>query len=374
MRTFNPFLISGYLGPEYFCDRETETDTIIDALQNGRNLTLISPRRMGKTGLIHHAFTRLREMSDENLTFYLDIYSTQNFNDFVRLFAASIIGQLDSAPHKALVKLGNLFRSFRPVISFDDLTGLPQVSVDVAPTTEETSLKEIFQYLASSKKICYIAIDEFQQVTEYPENGIEALLRSYIQFLPNVNFIFAGSKKHVIQEMFTSSKKPFFQSTQMMTLDAIDREKYYAFAYSHFAEAGMNLPEDVFMYLYDRYDGHTWYIQSILNRLYGYRDDVCRDNVQVVINQIVAEYSYTYADLMRAYTDSNVRLLRAVARENCVKEITSSAFISRYNLKAASSVNTSLKKLLDNELIYLTPKGYIIYDRFMNDWLRSQPF
>ncbi|MBF4213444.1 ATP-binding protein, partial [Pseudomonas donghuensis] len=78
------------------------------------------------------------------------------------------------------------------------------VTVDVSPTEEESTLKEIFDYLGSSEKRCYIAIDEFQQIAEYPEKGVEALLRSYIQFLPNVNFIFAGSKQHVMQEMFTS--------------------------------------------------------------------------------------------------------------------------------------------------------------------------
>lgn len=88
---------------------------------------------------------------------------------------------------------------------------MPEVSIDIATDKEETTLKEIFNYLQSSEKRCYIAIDEFQQITEYPEKGVEALLRSYIQFLPNVRFIFAGSKQHVMQEMFLSTKRPFIK-------------------------------------------------------------------------------------------------------------------------------------------------------------------
>ena len=52
----NPFLITGYQGPDYFCDREKETASLMSALKNGRNITLISPRRMGKTGLIKNVF------------------------------------------------------------------------------------------------------------------------------------------------------------------------------------------------------------------------------------------------------------------------------------------------------------------------------
>ena len=226
MKLNNPFLISGYHTPEFFCDRKRETATIIDALHNGRNVTLIAPRRMGKTGLIRHSFYNLKEQNPDIITFYMDIFSTQSLGDFVRLFANTVLGQLDSVPQKAMSRIRQFIRSCRPVFTFDEFTGIPKVTIDISPTEEENTLKEIFDYLASSEKKCYIAIDEFQQITEYPEKGVEALLRSYIQFIPNVNFIFSGSKKHVMQEMFTSAKKPFYQSTQILTIKNIDCEAY----------------------------------------------------------------------------------------------------------------------------------------------------
>ena len=215
MKPNNPFLISGYYGPEFFCDREQEAGSILEALQNGRNVTLTAPRRMGKTGLIRHVFYRLKELQPDIVTFYLDIYSTQSLGDFVRLFAGTVLGQLDSAPQKALSRISRFVRSCRPVFTFDELTGLPKVTIDVAPAEEENTLKEIFEYLGSSEKRYYVAIDEFQQIAEYQEKGVEALLRSHIQFLPNVNFIFAGSRQHLMQEMFTSSKRPFYQRCEI---------------------------------------------------------------------------------------------------------------------------------------------------------------
>lgn len=96
----------------------------------------------------------------------------------------------------------------------DELSGIPSVSLDIVPSKEEETLKEIFDYLRQSGRECYLAIDEFQQIMEYPEKGVEGLLRSYIQFLPNVHFIFSGSKKHLMEYIFFSIKRPFYQSTQ----------------------------------------------------------------------------------------------------------------------------------------------------------------
>ena len=373
MKPNNPFLISGYHSPEFFCDREQETAKIIDALHNGRNITLIAPRRMGKTGLIRHAFHHLKQEQPEIVTLYMDIFATQSLGEFVRTLASTVLGQLDTVPQKSMSRISQFIRSCRPVFTFDEITGVPKVSIDVAPTAEESTLKEIFDYLASSEKRCYIAIDEFQQITEYEEKGIEALLRSYIQFLPNVNFIFAGSKKHVMQEMFTSSKRPFYQSTQVVTIDAIDKEAYAEFAKVHFSKQSREFPREVFDAIYDKYNGHTWYAQAILNRLYGYNRDVNEELVSYAVSEIIDEYSYSYGDLLKAYSAGNVKLLKAIAQEGCVKEPLAGDFIAKYRLRAASSVSASLKKLIEKELIYPTDEGYIVYDRFMGEWLSNQP-
>jgi uncharacterized protein len=374
MKPNNPFLISGYYNPEYFCDRKMETEKMIDSLYNGRNITLIAIRRMGKTGLIKNVFHKLNEEEPEIITLYLDIYSTQNLGDFIRLFGSTVLGKLDSAPQKALGRVSQFIKSCRPSFTFDELTGVPKVSIDIAPSSETITLKEIFDYLKSSEKRCYIAIDEFQKISEYPEKGIEALLRSYIQFIPNINFIFAGSKQHVMQEMFLSSKRPFYQSTQTLSIEKIDKTEYYQFAAKFFKDQKRRLDVSTFDYIYEKFNGHTWYIQVILNRLFGYNENIDTSMVNYSIEEIIAESTYSYENLLSAYTSGNVKLLKAIAKEGWVKEINSGEFIRQYRFKAASSVNTSLKKLINNELISKTPEGYIINDRFMSIWLSGLEF
>ena len=370
----NPFLITGYHSPAYFCDRVHETEAISNALFNGRNVTLLSPRRMGKTGLIQHVFHRMGQQNPEIAFFYIDIFSTQNLGEFVKLFASVVFGKLDSASQKTINLMGKFIKSIRPVFTFDEFTGTPKISVDIMPEKEEASLEEIFSYLQATDKTCYIAIDEFQQITQYPEKGVEALLRSHIQFMPHVNFIFSGSKRHVMNEIFLSAKRPFYQSTQILSIDKIDKVGYHRFAADFFTAQGKELTYETFSAIYDEFNGHTWYIQTILNRLYSYGDQPDDKLVNRVIAEILAESDYMYENLLSAYSPGNIRLLKAIAKEKYVKEINAGDFITRYNLKAASSVNSSLKKLIDKELLYKTPQGYRVYDRFMARWLRQQPF
>ncbi len=139
----NPFLIAGYQGPDYFCDREKETESLISALKNGRNITLISPRRMGKTGLIKNAFHYIRQENKATACFYLDIFSTQNLQEFVATLGRTILGTLDSFSPSALKSLFSFFKSCRPVVTADEITGMPSVTLDFLPGRSEETLKEI---------------------------------------------------------------------------------------------------------------------------------------------------------------------------------------------------------------------------------------
>lgn len=371
-KPYNPFLIAGYYSPDYFCDREVETAKIISALENDRNISLMSPRRFGKTGLIHHVFYQIAGQNKNNVCIYFDIYSTQNLNDFVKIFAESVLGKVDNNVEKAMKHFAAFFKSFRPTLSYDALSGQPELSVKIETETADKSLQEVFAYLKHTNKRAYIAIDEFQQIAKYPEKGTEALLRSYIQFLPNIKFIFAGSRQHLMSEIFLSAKRPFYQSTQMMSLGMINKSEYYRFANLHFKKNGFTILQECFDFIYEKFEGHTWYVQAILNRLYEYRNNI--DNIGIVyyaLQELLEENTYSYQELLNAYSDVQINLLRATAKEKIVPQINSGDFISKYKLKNASSVSRALNRLIKNELIYKTEKGYIVYDRFFSLWLEK---
>ena len=374
MKLANPFLISGYCSPDYFCDREAETAKMVSAIENGRDVTLISPRRMGKTGLVRHTFHSMEERGENVISLYMDIFATRDLSDFIRLLAATVLGKLDSSPQKAVSRVVKFLKSCRPKFTFDEVTGNPNVTLDLVLTEEEASLKEIFDYLQSSDKRCVLAIDEFQQIAEYPEKGTEALLRSYMQFVPNVHFVFSGSKRHLMQEMFLSANRPFFQSTQILQIGPIDPSNYFAFATKFFDSREQSFPREVFDWIYDKFEGHTWYVQCLLNRLFEYAAPVDIGMAERAMAEILDESSYGYASLLNSCSEVSAKLIKAIAAEGRVKEITAGAFISKYKLKAASSVKSALAGLLNRELVYSSDDGFIVYDRFMAEWIRRLPF
>jgi Predicted ATPase (AAA+ superfamily) len=373
-RLQNPFVYTGYVSPDYFCDRKEETEDLISNLRNGRNTTLIAPRRIGKTGLIKNTFYWLERKDKDAVCIYLDIFSTKNQHDFVRMLGSAVINRIMSLDQTALKRIMEFFGSWRPVFGTDPMTGMPTVSVSIEPTESDLSLGTIFDYLKQSPHQIYIAIDEFQQITNYPESGTEALLRSHIQFAPNVHFIFSGSKRHIMAQIFNSPARPFYQSTASMGLYPLHEEIYYDFARSFFEKANGCLGNDVFHYIYQRFDGVTWNIQQILNRLYE-TDKRVEDESQAneAIRHIVSRNGMLYEGLIEFLTDNQLLLLKAIAKSGCVESPQSNSFIRQFGLPSPSSIKTALTVLIDKELVYRDSKGYMVYDRFFELWLKQLP-
>ena len=367
----NPFVNQGYVSPDYFCDRKKEAELMLNHFDNGRNITLISPRRIGKTGLIKHLFYLIERQNKRAICLYIDIFATKNLQDFTEMFGAAVISALAKKEKSFMQKAASLLGSLRPVFSSDPFTGMPKMSITVDPSRSQLTIKQIFDLLAGTRHDIYIAIDEFQQIANYPETGTEALLRSHIQFANGVHFIFAGSRFHLMTEMFGSPQRPFFQSTEMMGLDPLDREVYYQFANQFFEKKRGSLDQAAFNYLYDCFEGHTWYIQSVLNRLYENCVHVKSINdVNREIVHLVESKSPQYESMAQFLSSNQFNLLKAIASEGIVDKPTGGKFIRHHNLTSASVVQSSLRGLLEKEIVYRTRRGYIIYDRFMSIWLK----
>lgn len=367
----NPFIVFGYAGPKYFCDRENETNELISALRNGRNITLRSPRRVGKTGLIQHVFATLAQANPEIKCFYVDLFSTHSLDEMVVELGKAVIGQLDTPLQKMEGYVAQFFQSCRLYLSPDPLTGAPKLGLDLITANPAATLEEIFTYIRKSEYTCYIAIDEFQQIVEYPEKNVEALLRTHVQQCPNVRFIFSGSKQHLMSDIFNSPKRPFFRSTDKMTLDVIPEQTYYAFAERWLQTVGTHMPEEIFHSIYTRINGYTWYMQYILNRLFElHPKQVTEEDVTDCLNYIVLREEDDYRKMYSLLTNNQAQVLRAIAKEKIVEAPTATAFLKKYNLPAMSSVKRVIDFLREKEYIYPAKDGYIIYDRFMAIWLQ----
>ena len=371
----NPFVTKGYAGAEYFCDRVTETKQLVELTTNGNNVALISPRRVGKTDLIHHCFQQ-PEIKDKYYTFHIDIYATTSLRDFVNVFGRAILDELKPKGKVVWEGFLNALRSLRSQVTYD-INNYPTWSLGLGDIEyPNTTLDEIFEYLRNADKPCIVAIDEFQQITKYTDSpNIEATLRTYIQKCINATFIFSGSKRHLMGEIFTSPARPFYQSVLIMNLRPISLEKYTEFAQLHFEKYDKHIEPAVVAEIYQRFDAVTSCVQRMLNVLFlktSSGEQCTTSMVDGAINYILDMFTETYTDLLDKIPEKQREVFLAIAREGKATSITSKAFIKRHHLQTVSVVTAAVRGLLDKDFITQEKNIYMIYDPFFSLWLQQQ--
>lgn len=372
-KPLNPFITRGYAGREFFCDRKQETAELTRLLLNGNNVFLISPRRLGKSGLIDHCF--LQDLiRDSHITIHIDIYATKNFNDFVYEFGRSVLHSLRSKGRAVWESFLNIVGSLKSTISFD-INGQPELSVDLGELhSPQTTLEEIFLYLEKAPKPCIVAIDEFQTIANYPEKNTEALLRTNIQRSQNACFIFAGSQRHIITEIFTSPSRPFYMSAAPLTLDVIDGNAYYEFAAEHFQKRSKSITREAFDCIYQMFQGTTWYVQFMLNTAFslcGADETFDKDDIEDALRVVINTFGATYENLLYQLPAKQKDMLEALAREGKARNITSRDFLRRYSM-TASSVQAAVRALLEKDLVTHHLGEYELCDRFLALWIKER--
>ena len=369
----NPFILYGYESEEYFCDRKDETSQLLRLIENGNNVALIAPRRIGKTGLIENLY-HLPKVRKKYYTFLIDIYATKNMEDMVMAMGSSMVSSLRPWGAKVMRKFTDVLASIRSGISFDYM-GNPSWNVEVGDIhTPRVTLEEIFQYIESADKPCIVAIDEFQSVSQYPDGNAEALLRTFVQHCRNANFIFAGSQRYMMAEMFNSPSRPFYQSTSMMNLDCIPMEKYCLFAQNHFKAADKTLPAIVFQTVYQRFEGVTWYVQRVMNELFAISSPGSNSTAEMIdlaISNILRANEFNYQSMLFQLPPKQKMLLVAISKAGKATAITSAEFIRRWHLPSTSSVQSAIKGLLEKGFVTSTLGVYEVYDKFFSMWLRK---
>ena len=369
----NPFIITAdYLGPDYFCDRVAETKVLEDNIRNGRNTVLISARRMGKSGLIAHVFNRDFVKANYR-TFSIDLYPTSSLAEMVLLLAKAVTGPLKGAGEKIWDSFLSVVKSLRMGFKVDPVTGQFVFDLSLGEIVRpDESLEEIFSYLEGSKTPCLVAIDEFQQIAGYPENNVLELLRTRVQKCRNTWFIFAGSDRRMMEKLFNNPSEPFYMSCSPLYLDVIAYDNYLSFAKQHFAVAGKSLQDEGFRKVYDIFEGHTWYVQRLMNELFAWTapgEIATGDMVSEVLSYVIRTYARTFQEQVNTMPEAQKRLLIAIAKEGKATQVTSIAFCKKHYLKSPSTVQSALRALHDKGIVGKNGDIYSVTNRLLRIWL-----
>lgn len=367
----NPFLLSGYYGRKYFCDREKELNILQNNFKNERNAVLYAWRRMGKTALVK-CFLQKLEKKGEAETVYVDLLGTRETVDAIALITQAVherFGRTSSGMSATFQKLVGLLGL---EMSFDANTGLPSFSLGVRHAQiPEKSLTAIGNFLESRQKKIVVAIDEFQQISHYSDGKGEAIFRSWTQAFPGIRFIFCGSHRGLMTSMFAEKNRPFYRSVQLVELNAIDLKDYSSFILKHFKDGGKEISDEAILLIYKWSRAQTYGIQLICNKLYGAYDKSGIAEAEAVCKETLMQESVLFSNYTNLLTTAQWKVLKAIAKDEPASAVMSAGFTSRHNLGAASSINTALKMLMDHELVIKEDNAYLIHDVLLARWLQS---
>ena len=370
----NPFIISKDIPEAFFCDREEETTFLIKQIDNGRNTVIVSPRRMGKTGLIHHLF-RQETIQERYTSFFVDIYPASSLQEMCYILGRSVFERLKAKKTQHWETFFQYLKSLRAGVSFDSVTGEPKLEVGIGSIEHPaTTLEEIFAYLESSSTPCIVALDEFQQIAEFPEQRVEALLRSMIQNCRQTTFLFSGSKQHTINQMFLSKSRPFYQNAQLFDLNPLKPDVYTEFATRLFDQFEKHIEPAVIAQVYTDYNATTWYMQMLMNELFaltGQGNTCTMEHLDMAQKNIIQVQEGSYLMQLNTLSSKQKSMLQAIAKEGCAKAVTSQAFVKKHALDSASTVQSALRVLLKKDIVTADNGQYRISDFFFSHWLQE---
>lgn len=370
----NPFIVLGKIEPELFCDRVKESERLIKSVTNGNNLVLISPRRMGKTGLIQFCYSK-PEIKNNYYTVFLDILHTANLSEFTYFLGKAIYEAILPRSRKMAKAFLQALKSIAGKFGFNPFSGTPTFSMEMGDIAQpEYTLEEIFHYLDTADKPCIVAIDEFQQIIKYPEKNIEALLRGHIQQIHNCNFIFAGSERHILQEMFLSASRPFYHSTDMLELQAIPSDIYVPFIEKLFKKRKRQIKTENIEKVYNLFKGHTFYVQKTFNEAFASTPEgkeCTLETIKQALDNVIEANNTIYKEILSNIPEKQKEVLCAIAKEGEAEQLTSSSFIKKHSLSSASSVQSAIKKLLEKEMITQIDKTYSLTNKLLALWIRK---
>jgi uncharacterized protein len=367
----NPFSYGSIVKGDFFFDREEECGRIVATLSGGNNLVMLAPRRYGKTSLVFRSVELLEKMGYTCIYFdFMPVFSKESF---IVLFSKALLsGQ--SNLQIALKKAAALIKGAHPTLTFNS-TGVPSFSINFTDdkVNEETldSILDLPEHLASDKKKFIIIFDEFQEINKLNGENFENLLRSKIQMHQNVNYLFLGSRTHMLNEMFSNKSRAFYNSASIMQITELPLANTITFLQNRFALNQLSINDEAATYLVNEAGRIPYYIQLLASEIWQTlvlsKAEVDHFQIDEGVKRIVdlkSDYYYELYDHLTAYQK---KLLLALLADD--SGIFSAEFARKNRLSAASTTQKALAGLVDSGIVEKLNSLYFISDPFFKRYL-----
>lgn len=372
----NPFVYGEEVAEETFCNRKEEMKELIRDIKDCQNVLIFSPRRMGKTSLIKEI---LKQVEREHiLTVYVDLYPAVTKERFVEIFAKAISKSLKGKIERVADLLKRLFPYLIPKVVARGEEGGFEFEFDFDRSKSIASILDTLlsapQKIATErKKIVVVVFDEFQEITNYQDEEIERKIRSVFQAHRNVSYIFMGSKKHLLYELFYSPNRPFYKSCKHIPLGRISEPDLFEFIRAKFEEGGIKIDKGLIEQIINLSECHPYYVQFLCHIVWDEAIEqgiVESQTIDLALEKLLKRESTAYIILWDSLSQKQKELLMALVCEER-SDVYSNEFLSRYNLGSASSIQKALQALIEKDALDRENGKYLIVDIFFKRWIHK---
>ncbi|MCP4971771.1 MAG: ATP-binding protein [Arcobacter sp.] len=369
MRKQNPFLLANNFSPKYFISRQSETERIIGAVTNSRNIVLVSRKGLGKTSLIYNVFNELKDL-DSYKSIYLDLSQINNMSDFVNILTNSLI-ENDFISIKSKKKVKSILNGIIIDKHVDILTNHRSFSVNIEGEQEiYNSLEQVLNFLNSYNKKIVIAFGEFESIIDCCKKHLTTFLLKLIDNSDNISFIFSGNNKEKMLPLLTERDNQPIDEIEILQIDLLEKKKYQKFITKRFLKNETMINDESVEFILEWSRLNTYSVHQICNLIYERNPKKVKLSlVKEVINNILINKSSHYLSYKKLLSQYQWKLLKSIAIEGEAKSITSRNYMQKYKLNAPSSVKTAIIALIDKGLVYRKKQTYQICDVFFERWL-----
>lgn len=374
-REVNPsFLYGVSVEGDNFTDRTQETRRLKLNFENGLNVILISPRRMGKTSLVK----RVMEVVDKDIVHpvYMDIYDCRSEYDFYNKFAEAILKQTSSKIEILMENVRRFLARVSPKISIspDSVTGY---AISLGITPKEYSPEEVLslpeQIAKQLGRHIVVCIDEFQQAAEWPDSlQVQKRMRGIWQHQQHVSYCLFGSRQHMMNQLFQNKRMPFYQFGEPNYLQAISTDDWIPFIQSKFEKKGLHIDSNFVQQICNMVENQSSYVQQLSwNVMLNTENEVTGETIEMGISDLLMQCTPLFMEQTGTLTSYQMNLLRAIV-DGQHTHWSSQEVLTKYNLGTKSNVAKMQKVLLERDFIVSTEQGLFLSDPVMGLWFKRK--
>jgi Cdc6-like AAA superfamily ATPase len=364
----NPFKYGSIVSGRDFCGRKDLLKQIAGYMEASQNIVVLGERRIGKSSLVYEAVRKLKGTG----LLYIDLLGIKSSDALCKRILRAIVTLEKTASW--LTKTIKLLAHLRPTLTTDPVTSMPIVSFDASVELKAESIQEILDLVESlsQKKRFAVVFDEFQDILKIKAaDEAIALLRSKTQFHKKIPYVFVGSMRHRMDEIFTSPNSAFFKSAIPISVDPLPYKEFSNFLIKKFKSGQREVMEGTLEQVFGIAGNITGDIQQLCEALWEVtprEGKVSPDKLRAALELIFAREQKSYETFVGLLTDFQLKCLTALARVGG-KKIYSMDFVKAVGLHSAASVNRAITRMIDINILFKHDKEIKFVNPFFKAWL-----